>query len=251
MPRTLFISDLHLADERPAANEAFRRFMRETVPGADALYVLGDLFEYWIGDEDLDQALPAAVAASFRETVEQGTPVYLMVGNRDFLLGERFLQASRATVLPDPVLIRLYATPTLLTHGDLLCTGDVEYLKYRAVVRDPAVQASFLAKPREQRPLLVEGARRESETRKSAKPAEIMDVAPEAVEQLLRERGYPRLIHGHTHRPARHVHLVDGQACERWVLPDWYEQGGYLAVTPEGIERRPLSPGAEEPVASA
>ncbi|MGH8678854.1 MAG: UDP-2,3-diacylglucosamine diphosphatase [Burkholderiales bacterium] len=231
---SLFISDLHLAAERPAATAALLRFLEETAPGADHLYVLGDLFEYWIGDETLALPMPAQVAGAFRRLAQRGTPVSFMHGNRDFLIGNAFAKAAGLTMLSDPTLVDLYATRTLLMHGDSLCTDDVDYQLFREMVRDPAWQRGFLAKPIEQRVAMAQSVRGESERAKQVKDMAIMDASPTTVESVLRQHRYPRLIHGHTHRPARHQHIVDGHRCERFVLADWYDQGSYLLCDPGG-----------------
>lgn len=240
MPATLFISDLHLAPDTPAANTALHEFLRKTAPAADALYVLGDLFEYWIGDEGLSHPFAHEIAAAFRALAEQGVPVYFMHGNRDFLVGGRFAEASGMQMLPDPTLIKLYGCPTLLMHGDTLCSDDLEYQKFRAMVRNPAWQQAFLAKPIDERIRMAQEVRGKSEQAKQVKDTAIMDVTQATVEQALRTHGYPRLIHGHTHRPARHQHRVDGRTCERWVLSDWYQQGSYLACNADGCRVLPV-----------
>jgi UDP-2,3-diacylglucosamine hydrolase len=240
MAETIFISDLHLSADRPQANDRFFRFLHDTAAQAEALYVLGDLFEYWIGDDDLDDIFNREILAAFAELSATGTELYFMHGNRDFLLGETFVARCGGTLLPDPTLINLYGTPTLLMHGDSLCTDDVEYLAFRARVRDPQWLAEFLRQPLATRRIQVEGLRKLSEQEKQTKAAAIMDVALPTVLQVLRDFGYPRLIHGHTHRPARHVHLAGSHVCERWVLPDWYGQGGYLSVDAQGCTARSL-----------
>jgi UDP-2,3-diacylglucosamine hydrolase len=231
---TLFISDLHLAPERQQITEQFLRFTRATARGADELYILGDLFEYWVGDDDLEDPLNGTVSSALSALAASGTAVYLMRGNRDVLLGTDFASRCHATLLEDPVLVNLYGTPTLLSHGDALCTDDVEYQRFRVYARDPGNQAKFLAQSLEARREQMRGMRAQSEASKQQKTEAIMDVAPAAVEALLRQHGYPRLIHGHTHRPARHLHNVDGQACERWVLNDWYDTGSYLRCDTAG-----------------
>lgn len=231
---TLFISDLHLAAERPQITEQFLRYTRNIAPGAEALYILGDLFEYWVGDDDLDDPLNATVSAALSALAARGTRVFLMRGNRDVLLGAAFAARCGATLLDDPVLVDLHGTPTLITHGDALCTDDVDYQRFRSYARDPGNQAKFLAQPLAARREQMLGLRAQSEASKQQKTEAIMDVAPAAVEALLREHGYPRLIHGHTHRPAHHLHTVDGHRCERWVLNDWYETGGYLRCDAAG-----------------
>jgi UDP-2,3-diacylglucosamine hydrolase len=237
---TLFISDLHLAPERPLIVEQFFRFLSGAAKGADALYVLGDLFEYWVGDDDLDDPLNDSVAQGFAELAANGTAVFFMHGNRDVLVGAEFAARSRARLLEDPALIDLYGKPTLLMHGDTLCTDDLEYQKFRSYAHNPQNQARFLALPIAARHAELAALRQKSESAKQDKTAEIMDVNMATVEQALRSAGYPRLIHGHTHRPGRHVHRVDGHECERWVLGDWYDNGSYLRCSPAGCSASPL-----------
>lgn len=236
MPHTLFISDLHLCSTRPRITELFQRFLRDTAPRAEALYILGDLFEYWAGDDDLGDPFNARIAQALQHTARQGVRMHIMHGNRDFLLGDLFMADCGATLLPDPTLIELHGKPTLLMHGDTLCTDDRDYQAFRAMVREPQWQANFLAKPLTVRKAQIEELRRKSEAEKSLKAADIMDANPQAIASVLRAHRYPRLIHGHTHRPARHEHRVDGMLCERWVLPDWYETGGYLRCDAAGCE---------------
>lgn len=232
--RTLFISDLHLDEARPGIVAQFERFLDTIAPGADALYILGDLFEYWVGDDVLALPLPARVAAALRAAAA-ATPTAFMHGNRDFLVASGFAAATGVALLEDPAVVDLYGTRTLLTHGDTLCTGDLAYQQFRAQVRDPAWQAAALAKPVAERLAIAQGLRARSEGAKHGKAVEIMDVAPEAVEEALRRHGCELMIHGHTHRPGRHVHRVDGRERIRWVLPDWYERCGYLEASPEGL----------------
>jgi UDP-2,3-diacylglucosamine hydrolase len=227
---TLLISDLHLTEERPEANERFIALLEDKGRAADALYILGDFFEYWIGDDDLGAPFNAVVAALLKDLTRRGVPVYLMHGNRDFLIGERFCAATGASLLQDPTVVKLGDEKTLLVHGDTLCTDDVEYQAWRRKARDPAFQAAFLAKPLAERRKAVGQMREKSKQVVQEKTAEIMDVNDDAVRQALRAHGVRRLIHGHTHRPGRHTLEVDGQRCERWVLPDWYGRGGYLQV---------------------
>jgi UDP-2,3-diacylglucosamine hydrolase len=224
--RALYISDLHLSGVRPKANERFFRFLEEDAAGADALYVLGDLFEYWIGDDDLDSPFNAIIVGFFRRLTGAGTRLYFMHGNRDFLVGERFGAATGATLLPDPSL----ADGVLLMHGDTLCTDDLDYQAWRRTARSEAWQRDFLAKPLAERRATVEGLRETSKEVIQSKPAEIMDVNGAAVREAFRRHGVTRLIHGHTHRPGVHRLEVDGRRCERWVLPDWYGRGGYLEL---------------------
>jgi UDP-2,3-diacylglucosamine hydrolase len=235
MPRTLFISDLHLSAKRPELVAAFHEFVRGPARGAAALYVLGDLFDVWLGDDQLRDPLAAGVANAFAELARSGTPVYLQRGNRDFLLGERFAKASGATLLDDAVVHDLHGTPTLIMHGDQLCTDDVGYQRFRGYWQDPAHRRRFLALPMIVRrgigAILSAGSRRAIED----KPEAIMDVNAGAVALALRERGVTRLIHGHTHRPARHSLEVDGLVRERLVLADWYRKASYLEVSESGV----------------
>ena len=226
----LFISDLHLSEERAAANERFIGFLEGKARSADALYILGDFFEYWIGDDDLEAPFNAVIAGLLRGLTRQGVPVYLMHGNRDFLVGEGFCRATGGTLLADPSVVEVQGERTLLAHGDTLCTDDHDYQSWRRVARSQEWQREFLAKPREVRRRMILGLREKSKAVVEAKPAEIMDVNDAAVTQALREHGVQRLVHGHTHRPGRHEHRVDGRDCERWVLPDWYGPGGYLEL---------------------
>ena len=237
---TLFVSDLHLTAERPAANRQFFDFLRHIAPAADALYILGDLFEYWAGDDDTDDVLNRDVATALAGLAQRGTRLVFMHGNRDVLVGEAFASRAGAHLITDPTLVDLHGTRTLLMHGDTLCTDDVEYQKFRAYARNPQTQAQFLQLPLAARHQQLRGMRAQSEVSKSGKSMDIMDVAPATVEQALRAHGYPRLIHGHTHRPARHVHTVDGHVCERWVLADWYHGGSYLQVDVDGCVSRAL-----------
>jgi len=240
VPHTLFISDLHLAPDTPSANEALLNFLEQTAPSADALYVLGDLFEYWIGDDGLEHPFARTIAHAFRKLSDGGVPSYFMHGNRDFLIGNRFARESGMKIVDDPTVVNLYGRPTLLMHGDTLCSGDVEYQKFRAMVRNPSWQQAFLAKPLAERARVAQNVRGQSEQAKQGKDMAIMDVTPATVEEVLRSHAYPRLIHGHTHRPARHEHVVDGQTCERWVLAAWYEQGSYLLCDAVGCRAVPI-----------
>ena len=231
MASSLFVSDLHLSEERPEANERFIAFVEDTASKAAALYVLGDLFEYWIGDDDLGEPFNAVMAGFFAALVRAGVPVFLMHGNRDFLMGERFCRATGAQLLADPAVVEVGGVKTLLMHGDTLCTDDLDYQGWRRTARSPEWQREFLAQPLEARRRTVGALRDKSREVIQAKPAEIMDVSDEAVRDAFRRHGVTRLIHGHTHRPGRHELDVDGRRCERWVLPDWYGRGGYLEVS--------------------
>jgi UDP-2,3-diacylglucosamine hydrolase len=237
VPAALFISDLHLAAERPAINERFFDFLRERATRAERLFILGDLFEYWIGDDELDapgDPLARAVAEALGALSRRGVNVAVMHGNRDFLIGRRFCAATGARLLEDPAVEKIGGVRTLLMHGDTLCTDDHDYQAWRRTARSRAWQDEFLAKALPERRHAVQAMRARSKEVVGAKPADIMDVNDAAVREALRVHGLTRLVHGHTHRPARHALEVDGRRCERWVLPDWYEHGGYLAVDDTG-----------------
>jgi UDP-2,3-diacylglucosamine hydrolase len=227
----LFISDLHLSAERPEANETFIAFLEDQARGADALYILGDFFEYWIGDDDLGAPFNAVIAGLLRELRQGGVALYVMHGNRDFLLGQQFCAATGAQLLSDPCVVTIDGDKVILMHGDTLCTDDVDYQAWRETARSAAWQSEFLAKPLAGRRKTILELREKSKEVIQAKPAEIMDVNAGAVIAAFRRHGVQRLIHGHTHRPGRHVVEVDGRSCERWVLPDWYGRGGYLEVS--------------------
>jgi UDP-2,3-diacylglucosamine hydrolase len=227
---SLFISDLHLAEERPAENERFIEFLESKARSADALYILGDFFEYWIGDDDLEEPFNAVIAGLLRGLTRDGMPLYLMHGNRDFLIGERFCAATGAQLLQDPTVHEVQGVKTLLAHGDTLCTDDVDYQNWRRIARAEAWQREFLAKPRAERRGAIQGMREKSKEVIQAKPAEIMDVSQAAVAQAMRSHAVSRLVHGHTHRPGRHSLTLEGRPAERWVLPDWYGRGGYLEI---------------------
>ena len=233
----LFISDLHLTAEREQINQTFLRFLRSEACGAEALYILGDLFDYWLGDDDLDDPFHRTIADRLRELSDHGCTIFFMHGNRDLLIGNAFAQSAGVKLLRDPTLIDLLGTPTLLMHGDTLCTADLDYQRYRAQVHSESWQREALAKPLEERRAIARDLRQRSETSKLAKTEQIMDVSPEAVEQAFAQYGCSHLIHGHTHRPARHEHLVAGRQCERWVLSDWHQHGEYLRADPTGWER--------------
>lgn len=230
MSRTRFISDLHLDPARPDITGALAAFLLRS-KDCDTLYILGDLFEAWVGDDD-DAPLAAEVAQLFREFTASGPRLYFMQGNRDFLLGDAFCNAVGGQLLPDPTVIDLYGTPTLLMHGDSLCTGDEEYMAFRATARNPEWQAELLSKPLSERRALAAQLRAASKEANSNKAEDIMDVTPSEVDRVMREAGVSRLIHGHTHRPARH----DVALGERIVLGDWDVQGWYIEATSSSFE---------------
>jgi UDP-2,3-diacylglucosamine hydrolase len=231
----LFISDLHLQASHPRTAEAFFRFLAERAARAERLYLLGDIFEYWAGDDDLDDPFNRSVAAALRRVSESGTAVYWLGGNRDFLVGSGFADAAGLTVLPEPHVATIGGRQVVLVHGDAQCTDDVKYMAFRAQVRDPAWQHQFLAMPLSQRKAIIAGLREGSRAAHGEKSYEIMDVTPAAVAALHADTGTDVIIHGHTHRPA--LHDADGK--QRYVLPDWEldadpVRGGWIAIDDDG-----------------
>ncbi len=238
MKPTLFLSDLHLSPERPALLAAFRAFCAGPARSAAGVYVLGDLFDAWIGDDQLGEPLATEVAAGLAEVTRAGVPIGVIAGNRDFLLGERFARASGATLLPEQLVLNVAGTRTLLLHGDELCTADIGYQRFRRIARDLRWQRRYLALPYALRRRIAQWLRSRSRRATAAKPEKIMDVEPKAVEAAFRAANVTRIIHGHTHRPARHHLVVDSRECERWVLADWYDHGSYLEFDAAGAEPR-------------
>jgi UDP-2,3-diacylglucosamine hydrolase len=237
----VFISDLHLTQDRAGTVQRFVRLTEELGRGGRELVILGDLFESWVGDEEAADGIGATVSGALRRLTGSGTPVYVMHGNRDVLLGDGFARASGAAFLADPCSTVLGDVPTLLAHGDAYCTLDRAYQAFRRRARDPFWQGLFLGRPLVVRRAIVRQVRRLSEAGKRSTAAHIMDVTPEAIEQALRSAGVARMIHGHTHRPARHELDLDGHRGERWVLPDWdfeggERRGGYLRVAGREME---------------
>ena len=234
MARTLFISDLHLSPERPDILRLFHDWIAGLDAGSTrALYILGDLFEAWVGDDEDDPEL-LTVPASLRALAERGVPVFTMRGNRDFLLGSGFERASGSRLLEDPARIELQGRSVLLMHGDTLCTDDHDYQAFRARVRDPGWQATMLSRPLEERRRIAAELRAQSERSTAGKRPEIMDVNPEAVAAAFRDHDVDLIIHGHTHRPAIHESVVDGRPRWRIVLGDWYDYGSVLEADARG-----------------
>jgi len=230
---TLFISDLHLDPARPDITSQALAFLESEARGAEALYILGDLFEAWVGDDDPEPEKRRVIAALKRLT-DGGLPCYFMHGNRDFLVGAGFAQASGCTLLQDPTIIELHGTRVMLMHGDTLCTDDHEYQAFRKMVRNPDWQRVMLAKPLAERLALARHLRETSAASMAGKPMEIMDVSQDAVIAAMREHEVYTLLHGHTHRPAIHRFEADGQEAVRIVLGDWYTQGSALAWDADG-----------------
>lgn len=235
----LFISDLHLDDTRPRIVALFEQFLSSEAREADALYILGDLFEAYIGDDD-DAPLSARVAAALKALRDSGVPIFFIAGNRDFLLGEDYAQRAGVVILDDGAVVDLHGTPTLLLHGDVLCTEDAAYQTFRQQVHDPAWQRTFLARSVADRRGFAQQARDASRAHTSQADMAIMDVNQHAVETALRHAGVARMIHGHTHRPALHDFTLDGASAQRIVLGDWYEQGSVLRVDAASIALRGL-----------
>ena len=236
---TLFVSDLHLDAERPQVTELFLRFLHDEARHAEALYLLGDVFEAWVGDDD-PSPLATAVAEGLAAVSAAGVPVSFMHGNRDFLLGADYARRCGMRLLPDPAVVMLYGRPTLLMHGDLLCTGDAAYQAFRTQTRDPRWQAQFLAQPLASRIAFAQQARAASQAHQAgmdhARGVEgITDVAHDAVSETLQRYGIDTLIHGHTHRPAIHDLHAGTRPCRRIVLGDWYEQGSVLRAESDGF----------------
>ena len=234
---TLFVSDLHLDPQRPHITALFGRFLEEEARDADALYILGDLFEAWVGDDDPSEC-GSVVAEQLRALTAGGVPVHFIRGNRDFLLGSDYAARCGMRLLPDPAVVMLHGEPTLLLHGDLLCTADTAYQQFRAQTRDPRWQAQFLAQPLPARLAFAEQARAASQARygelqASGQSEAITDVSPATVREWFQRYGVRRMIHGHTHRPAIHD---AGGGRRRIVLGDWYEQGSVLRVDDDGME---------------
>jgi UDP-2,3-diacylglucosamine hydrolase len=236
---TLFISDLHLDPARPDITSQALAFLACEASGADALYILGDLFDAWIGDDDPEPEKQRVIAA-LKKLTDAGLPCYFMRGNRDFLIGDGFAAASGCTLLEDPTVIELHGRRVLLMHGDTLCTDDKEYQAFRAMVRDPDWQRAMLARPLPERLAIARQLRETSAVRTAGKSEEIMDVNEEAVRVAMRAHGIHTLLHGHTHRPAVHQFDLDGHDAERIVLGDWYMQGSVLSWDTEGYDLRAL-----------
>ena len=238
-----FISDLHLTQDQPRTLERFLRLAGQLSGGE--ILILGDLFEYWAGDDESFEGIGATVAGALRAARDRGTSVYIMLGNRDLLLGRRFCAAAGAVMLADPCRTVIDGVPTLLSHGDAYCTRDTAYMAYRRKVRNPIFQYLFLRRPLSERRAIIQQLRQHSERGKKMLAADIMDVTSEAVDEALRQGRALRMIHGHTHRPDFHRFTLDGRAAERWVLPDWdfdgeVPRGGYLRLSDGNPEVVPV-----------
>ncbi|SNY96184.1 UDP-2,3-diacylglucosamine diphosphatase [Halomonas sp. hl-4] len=233
--RTLLIADMHLSDDTPEINQGFYDYLEHTAKGADALYILGDLFDAWIGDDLIDTPHPLGAIA--REVIQRlhklssdGTAIYFIHGNRDFLIGERFITACQATLLPDIEEVELQGLPAVILHGDSLCTQDDDYMAFRRQSRDPEWQAQILALPLEQRVALASSLRMQSGDANAGKADAIMDVTHSEVVALMESHGVATMIHGHTHRPKVHDLTVEDVPAKRFVLGDWDDQHGWDIV---------------------
>lgn len=224
----IFISDLHLTPDRPASTEQFEALLKRDARDSKGLYILGDLFEYWVGDDDIADPFNRRIVNALAEAAAR-TLIHFMPGNRDFLAGEAFLAASQMRGIADPTVIELTQRRALITHGDALCTDDVDYQRFRSESRSAAWKLAMLSTPLELRKRHIQTLREQSEAQKRVKAAGIMDVNAEAVGNAFRSARCDLMIHGHTHRPGYHVHRVEGLNCERRVLDAWYEHGSYLA----------------------
>ncbi|MGK0381653.1 MAG: UDP-2,3-diacylglucosamine hydrolase [Flavobacteriales bacterium] len=234
-PFTYFISDLHLSADRDDINQCLFEFLREQAPHADALYVLGDLFEVWIGDDD-QNSFTVSIAEAFNTLRLSGVPIYFIHGNRDFLVRQRFAKQAGFTILPEQVVIDLYGEPTLIMHGDELCTKDIEYQVFRKKARSWWWPRIMLSLPLSTRRKIASKGRATSKQKQSKLSADIMDVTSEEVIICMQKFAVKKLIHGHTHRPAIHPIEINGQPAKRIVLGDWYDQGSVLKVSPEATE---------------
>lgn len=228
----ILISDLHLDESRPELTGGFLRFLQSGLENADSLYILGDFFEVWLGD-DHDTPFNQSIIDALKAVQ---VPIYIMHGNRDFLIGEAFCQSVGATLLPDPSVVKLAGENVLLTHGDSLCTADTEYMQVRAMLRNPLVQQDLLSKSIPERQVIADQARGDSKAHTRETAADIMDVTPAEVVEAMETAGVKTLIHGHTHRPATHEVALSSGAGQRIVLGDWDKQGWQIVAGPEGFK---------------
>jgi UDP-2,3-diacylglucosamine hydrolase len=241
--RIYLISDLHLEEERPALTQAFLGFLDRIAGPKTALYILGDFFNLWIGDDD-DRPLNETVCTALKACAVKGLEINLMTGNRDFLLGPAFALRAGANLLAEPHLLRFKGVRYLLMHGDVLCTRDTDYQAFRQMVRNPDWQQAFLAKPLAERRSFADQARRQSKAMSSNKADDIMDVSPDAVSRVMQDYGSSTLIHGHTHRPAVHELQLAGEPAERIVLGDWGDNGWYVELQDHkaSLQHFPITP---------
>jgi UDP-2,3-diacylglucosamine hydrolase len=238
--QTLFVSDLHIRPERPDITRRFLHFLEHRAAGVERLYILGDLFDAWVGDDDRTPP-NGRIIASLKQCTNSGTAIYFQQGNRDFLVGEHFAEASGTRILPDYEVIDLYGTPTLIMHGDLLCTDDVAYLAFRDKARQPEWQRRMLSKPLFLRQAISRWYRLRSHFHKRRKTMEIMDVNQSAVQETMHQHGVTRLIHGHTHRPGVHHIELEGASAQRFVLSEWNSGGDVLCWDADGYRIEPIA----------
>lgn len=236
----LLISDLHLEQERPDISRAFLHFLKTRAVQAEALYILGDFFEAWIGDDAITP-FQRSIAQALRQLSDSGTRIYLMHGNRDFLIGKAFCREAGCTLLKDPSLVELAGEKVLLMHGDSLCTQDIGYIKLRRLLRNPVSLFILRNLPLATRYRLARKLRSESRAQTSMKASEIVDVSADEVPRIMAAHGVHTLIHGHTHRPAVHALTLAGQPARRIVLGDWDKQGWALQVDSEGFQQAPFA----------
>ncbi|OGB23429.1 MAG: UDP-2,3-diacylglucosamine diphosphatase [Burkholderiales bacterium RIFCSPLOWO2_02_FULL_57_36] len=242
-PEAIFVSDIHLTESIPRTTQMFFAFLRGQALQARQLFLLGDLFEYWAGDDDIATPFNRRVAEALRQVTDAGVALFWIAGNRDFLIGEKFAHATGAMLLPDPFIATIGGRQVALSHGDAQCTDDTAYMAFRSQVREPRWQQSFLAQPLAQRKKIIEGMRTQSQDAQRDKPADIMDVNAEAIASLFDATGTSLMIHGHTHRPARHEHHNGEEKRVRYVLPDWDcdvvpERGGWISMYADGTIKR-------------
>ncbi len=240
----LLISDLHLEEQRPDISRAFLRFLRERAVQAEALYILGDFFEVWIGDDGMSP-FQHEIAAALRQLSETGTQIFLMHGNRDFMIGQAFCREAGCTLLSDPSVVKLAGERVLLMHGDSLCTADQAYMRMRRLLRNPLSLFILRHLPLSKRQQLARKLRNESRTQTRMKAEAITDVTPTEVERVMAEYRVHTLVHGHTHRPAVHELTINGQPVQRIVLGDWDTQGWALQIDEQGLEQAPFALEAE------
>lgn len=239
----LFISDLHLSPRTPGAISLFRTFLNGPAKTAKALFILGDFFEAWVGDDDMETPPHPDILAALHQATSEGLAIYVMHGNRDFLLGPSFAERSGCQLIDDPYILSTPEWQFVLSHGDSLCTDDTTYQTFRTQVRQKAWQQAFLSRPLTERHALATHMRQTSEQTQSEKENPYTDLNPGETDDFLRQHGYATFIHGHTHQPAKHDHIVDGIHVERWVLADWHEtQAEYLAWDGEILTRHAILP---------
>ena len=237
--KAIFISDLHLQPSLPETTRAFLDFLKTQGQQTERLYILGDLFEYWAGDDDMDSEYLKTIVGALRSLADSGTAVFWICGNRDFLTGNRFLKATGAQALPEPAVVDLAGKKIALVHGDAQCTDDQAYMQFRTMVRNPLWQKQFLGMPLAQRKALIAGMREDSQKGNREKSMQMMDVNAAAIDALFTQTGATVLIHGHTHHPGDHVHRPNNIDCTRMVLSDWNldaepKRGDWIELTPDG-----------------